>query len=339
MRAGKRRAMVFMDGSAVAATLNKNYRGLNTGYSRPEATIDYERMGALVCGQAREFIRLNYYTSKPAFYTQRQLDGGGSQAVMGDITLLPHELQNANRALGNFKELKDHIDRRCRFTTLLNGRMVPIRVETTLKWALAWATQIWQAVSAKCPEDRDLFEEYIATASKSLDLQDRVCERLTTYKTKGLIPRELMSMYSLRLSELGGHYVEYREKGVDTNLAVDMLALCMDDAYDDAVLFAADEDYIPLAKAVMKTGRCVINAFFEIPNNVSYGYQLRSACDDFRMVSPQELAGLILKSNEIPKPLGRTCVECCESVANEAKRCSHCGAHVQEECNDNDDIR
>jgi uncharacterized LabA/DUF88 family protein len=138
-----------------------------------------------------------------------------------------------------------------------------------------------------------------------------------------------MPAYSLRLSELLGHYVEYREKGVDTNLAVDMLALCMDDAFDDAVLFAADEDYIPLAKAVMKTGRCVINAFFEIPGAPNYGFQLRSACDDFRQVSRTELSRLILQPDEVPGPLGRTCSACRERVADEATRCSHCGEALQ----------
>jgi Uncharacterized conserved protein len=317
--------MVFMDGSALGATLKKHYRDIGSRDLRPEASIDYERLGALVCGQGREFIRLSYYTSKPAFYTHRKLPGGGSQPVMGDIELFPHEVHNADRAQTSFQELRDHIDRRCRYTTLLNGRMVPIRVKTTLDPALTWAEQLWGVIGSQVPEDEALFTEYMTTARKSLELQHQVCERLVTYRNRRLVPREFMPMYSMRLSELIGQYIEYREKGVDTNLAVDMLALCMDDAYDDAVLFAADEDYIPLAKAVMKTGRCVINAFLEIPGNAAYGYQLRSACDAFRQVSRAELARLILLPNQIPQPIGRTCRACCEQVADEATRCSHCG--------------
>jgi hypothetical protein len=133
--------MVFLDGGAIGATLKKHYRGIGTGELRPEASIDYERMGALVCGQGREFVRLNYYTAKPAFYGQRNLADGTRRAIMGDIELLPHEVNNADRALNNFKQLKDHIDRRCRYTTLLNGRMVPTRVETSLKNAVDWVAR------------------------------------------------------------------------------------------------------------------------------------------------------------------------------------------------------
>jgi uncharacterized LabA/DUF88 family protein len=173
-------------------------------------------------------------------------------------------------------------------------------------------------------EDRSLLESTLKAAQEFSDIKQRVCGRLEELLKQRSLPPGLMASYSMRLSELLGQYIEYREKGVDTFLAVDMLALCMDDAYDDAILFAADEDYIPLAKAVMRTGRCVINAFFEVPNRPEYGFQLRAACDDYRGVTGRELTTLILAKGDRPLPLRKTCPSCREATHPEAIRCPHC---------------
>jgi len=323
-RGGKRRAMVFVDGSALRDSLKKHYSPLARG-KRLEAALHYEKLGFLVCGEHREFIRLNFYTSKPAFY-QLKMSGGKQRQMMGEIELRPHEVHNIDRAQEHFDRLKDHIDRRGRYTTLLSGRMVPQRVDTSLDKALDWLAKIWDGIPAERLRegDRELLAQTVETTRDAARLQKTMCERLSAFRDAMLVPKELMPSYSLRLSELLGSYVEFREKGVDTFLAVDMLALCMDDAYDDAVLIAADEDYIPLAKAVMRTGRCVINAFLEIPGRADYGYQLRSACDDFRMITGTELASLVLKPSERPAPLSKSCPSCREVVNTAALRCPHC---------------
>lgn len=83
----------------------------------------------------------------------------------------------------------------------------------------------------------------------------------------------------------------FQEKGVDTLLPVEVLELCMRDAFDDAILFAADEDYVPLVEAVKRDGRRVIHAFLDVPN---YGRRLREACDDWRVVTREDLRATIL---------------------------------------------
>ena len=327
-RTGKRRAMVFVDGSAARDALKKHYGNLvpRGGNRVLDSSLDFEKLGALVSGDYREFIRLNYYTSRPAYYTVRKEPAGAQMAVMGDIVLLPHEVYNAERSAAQFQGLKNHIDSRCRFTTLLTGRMVPQRVDTSLDKALEWLSRVWAECKPEVlsEEDRRLLQDALRAGEEFSRLKRQLCSRLEGLLRQRSIPQALMPSYSLRLSELLGPYIDYREKGVDTFLAVDMLALCMDDAYDDAILFAADEDYIPLAKAVMRTGRCVINAFFEVPHRPEYGFQLRSACDDYRVVTGAELATLVLTPQDRPLPLRKVCPSCREAVHHEARRCPNC---------------
>lgn len=50
------------------------------------------------------------------------------------------------------------------------------------------------------------------------------------------------------------------EKGVDTAIVTDLLALASEDAYDVAVLLSSDADHIPAVEWVQSRGRKVINA-------------------------------------------------------------------------------
>lgn len=64
---------------------------------------------------------------------------------------------------------------------------------------------------------------------------------------------------------------------------------CLRDAFDVAILVAADEDYVPLVEAVKRDGRHVVHAFLDVPN---YGRRLRLACDDYRVIAELDLAAL-----------------------------------------------
>ncbi|MEA2231810.1 MAG: hypothetical protein QOD83_1626 [Solirubrobacteraceae bacterium] len=50
------------------------------------------------------------------------------------------------------------------------------------------------------------------------------------------------------------------EKGVDTAIVTDLLALASEDAYDVAVLLSSDADHIPAVEYVQTHGRKVVNA-------------------------------------------------------------------------------
>ena len=55
-------------------------------------------------------------------------------------------------------------------------------------------------------------------------------------------------------------YMWAPEKGVDTAIVTDLLALASEDAYDVAVLLSSDADHIPAVEWVQSRGRKVINA-------------------------------------------------------------------------------
>ena len=66
-------------------------------------------------------------------------------------------------------------------------------------------------------------------------------------------------------------------KQVDISLATDMLTHAFRNHYDVAVLYAGDQDYVPLVEAVMREGKRVELRFVE--NGLSP--KLRMACDNF----------------------------------------------------------
>ncbi len=77
-----------------------------------------------------------------------------------------------------------------------------------------------------------------------------------------------------RLERRGNTVVE---KGVDINIAVDMLKYAHNDAYDTAILVSGDGDFALAIEAVKDTGKHVEVA----AASSSQAYHLRSACDRF----------------------------------------------------------
>ena len=110
--------------------------------------------------------------------------------------------------------------------------------------------------------------------------------RLEELADDNAVPSELLARYTDFITTLRDESIRFQEKGVDTLLTVEMLELCIRDAFDDAILFAADEDYVPLVEAVKRDGRRVIHAFLDVPN---FGRRLREACDDYRVVTLDDL--------------------------------------------------
>lgn len=73
-----------------------------------------------------------------------------------------------------------------------------------------------------------------------------------------------------------------REKGIDVALAVDALQVGLEGKIDLAVLVTGDSDFVPLVRALMKTGVRVSAVYFEYEgqNHKSFGNErLLSACN------------------------------------------------------------
>jgi len=60
---------------------------------------------------------------------------------------------------------------------------------------------------------------------------------------------------------------DYRQKGVDVKLAIDMITMAYLGHYDIALLVAGDDDYLDVVKAIKGAGKRVYGAYFS--NNTS----------------------------------------------------------------------
>jgi uncharacterized LabA/DUF88 family protein len=86
--------------------------------------------------------------------------------------------------------------------------------------------------------------------------------------------------------------IHYMVKEDDINLAVDMVKLAYNNAYDTAILVSSDGDFVPAIKVVKEVGKKVENIGFE----TKFSWHLKNECDKYRQLSKKEVA-LFLPSN------------------------------------------
>jgi len=272
-----RRAIVFVDYSGLRETLRQNV--WITGTHGPRADIDFEKLGRLLCGPEREFIRTILYSSVPV--AVEELSDG---FVMNGVPVHEHEAHRARLVERGYEDLVHRVETGLAFTELVSGRMVLRRVELRHGPAFEWARNVLEGARGEgttAEEEASFFEDAVQANSQAKEARVALFERIKALKDEGAIPHQLMSSYTSFMSDLLDQKLDFTEKGTDTRLTVQMLELCMNDAFDDAILFAADEDYVPLVEAVKRTGRRVIHAFWDIPN---FGFRLRGVCDDSVLV-------------------------------------------------------
>lgn len=77
----------------------------------------------------------------------------------------------------------------------------------------------------------------------------------------------------------------YEAKEDDIHLAVDMVKLAFNDAYDVAILISSDGDFVPAIQAVKEKGKNLENVGFE----TKFSYHLKKECDRFRMLTKKEV--------------------------------------------------
>lgn len=75
----------------------------------------------------------------------------------------------------------------------------------------------------------------------------------------------------------GEKIISYIEKGVDIQIASDMLKLAYNDAYDTAILISGDGDFVAAVEGVKDLGKHVENAYFK----KGCSNYLSETCDKF----------------------------------------------------------
>ena len=125
--------------------------------------------------------------------------------------------------------------------------------------------------------DRTLVRAYYYTApldwkkdKETYKKQQRFFEELKK------IPNFKLILCRMQKVKIDGK-VCYQVKEDDIHLAVDMVKLAYNNAYDIAILVSSDGDFIPAVEAVQEIGKSVENIGF--PNKFSW--HLRQKCDNF----------------------------------------------------------
>lgn len=111
----------------------------------------------------------------------------------------------------------------------------------------------------------------IEARSESNPLAEELAEFIRSH-------RDLPPEAGRKLVELAREYQEetrYKEKGVDVQLAIDMVRLAMEKRYDTAYLLSADGDFTPAVDTVTEMGKTV---FAACPN---FGSALNEHCKTF----------------------------------------------------------
>lgn len=98
------------------------------------------------------------------------------------------------------------------------------------------------------------------------------------------IPNFSLILCRMQKVKIDGKEV-YQVKEDDIHLAVDMVKLAFNNAYDTAILVSSDGDFNPAVKAVKEIGKNIENIGFE----TKFSYHLKRECDRFRMLKKKEV--------------------------------------------------
>jgi len=98
------------------------------------------------------------------------------------------------------------------------------------------------------------------------------------------IPNFNLVLCRMQKQKIGGKII-YQVKEDDIHLAVDMVKLAFNKAYDTAILVSSDGDFVPAIKAVKETGKNVENIGFEN----KFSYHLKQECDKFVKLKKEEI--------------------------------------------------
>ena len=98
------------------------------------------------------------------------------------------------------------------------------------------------------------------------------------------IPNFKFVLCRMQKRKINGKII-YEAKEDDIHLAVDMVKLAYNDAYDAAILVSSDGDFVPAVKAVQEKGKNVENIGFEN----TFSYHLQQESDTFLKLTKKDV--------------------------------------------------
>ena len=103
------------------------------------------------------------------------------------------------------------------------------------------------------------------------------------------IPKFIFRLCRMQKRKVGKQII-YEVKEDDIYLAVDMVKLACQDAYDMAILVSSDGDFVPAVKAVQETGKKVENVGFK----GKFSYHLKHECNKFVLINEEILGSFFI---------------------------------------------
>ncbi|MEX0920639.1 MAG: NYN domain-containing protein [Candidatus Pacearchaeota archaeon] len=126
-------------------------------------------------------------------------------------------------------------------------------------------------------EDRKLVRVYYYTAPLDRKKnQETYAKQQKFFDRLKRIPKLNLVLCRMQKVKIDGKTI-YQVKEDDIHLAVDMVKLAYNNAYDTALLVSSDGDFVPAIQAVKEIGKNVENIGFE----TKFSYHLKQECDKF----------------------------------------------------------
>ena len=101
------------------------------------------------------------------------------------------------------------------------------------------------------------------------------------------IPNFKLILCRMQKVKINGKTI-YQVKEDDIHLAVDMVKLAYNNAYDTAILVSSDGDFVPAINAVQEIGKKVEDIGFEH----KFSFHLKQVCDRFTKLQKKEVEKL-----------------------------------------------
>ena len=126
-------------------------------------------------------------------------------------------------------------------------------------------------------KDRNLIRVYYYTAPLDREKDEGTYIKQQKFFEKlRKIPNFKLVLCRMQKVKIDGEVI-YQVKEDDIHLAVDMVKLAYNNAYDSAILISSDGDFVPAVQAVQEVGKKVENIGFEN----KFSYHLKQECDCF----------------------------------------------------------
>ena len=156
----------------------------------------------------------------------------------------------------NYAALANHI--RDHATT--DGRFASHLIRVYYYDAIANIKDVYN-MSADTKEEMEIFDEVVQMTNEKEQEQEKYVKKI-----------KVLQLFDVRLGRLvlsvtGGienrkNWV-FRQKGVDSQIVLDMITKAFEGQYNTAVLLAGDSDFIEIVNAVKHLGPNVMGAYFE----------------------------------------------------------------------------